>query len=388
MRHQKAGDDDPAPEPLSAGVNRWPCTLRRRHGAKYNTRSAACLALNGRAARRPTGDRRGLFGCGADPPVVESAPVAERIRGMTGTAIEQEAQRQLAILKARCVDLLVEEELHRKLCRSLATRTPLRVKLGLDPTAPDLHIGHTVVIHKLREFQLLGHEVIFLIGDFTGRIGDPTGRSETRKPLTEAQIAQNAETYKRQIFKILDPHADGDRLQQPVGQDPRLGRDHQAGRPVHGGPHAGAGRFPEALRRGPSHQHPRVPVPAAPGVRLRGAQGRRGARRDRPEVQSAGRARAAARGRPGATGHHDAADPGRARRRAEDEQEPGELHRYRRAPAGHFREGDVHPRRADRAVHGVGDRHRARRDRGDRERAWRARRRIRATPRCAWPRRW
>ena len=124
---------------------------------------------------------------------------------MTGTAIEQEAQRQLAILKARCVDLLVEEELHRKLCRSLATRTPLRVKLGLDPTAPDLHIGHTVVIHKLREFQLLGHQVIFLIGDFTGRIGDPTGRSETRKALTEAQIAQNAETYKRQFFKIVDP---------------------------------------------------------------------------------------------------------------------------------------------------------------------------------------
>ena len=124
---------------------------------------------------------------------------------MTGTAIEAEAQRQLATLKARCVDLLVEEELLRKLCRSLATRTPLRIKLGLDPTAPDLHIGHTVVIHKLREFQLLGHQVIFLIGDFTGRIGDPTGRSETRNALTEAQIAQNAETYKRQIFKILDP---------------------------------------------------------------------------------------------------------------------------------------------------------------------------------------
>jgi len=124
---------------------------------------------------------------------------------MSGNAVENEAQRQLAILKGRCVDVLVEEELHGKLCRSLRTQTPLRVKLGLDPTAPDLHIGHTVVIHKLREFQTLGHEVIFLIGDFTGMIGDPTGRSETRKALTEAQIAQNAETYKRQIFKILDP---------------------------------------------------------------------------------------------------------------------------------------------------------------------------------------
>jgi tyrosyl-tRNA synthetase len=120
-------------------------------------------------------------------------------------ATEQEARRQLGILKARCVDVLVEEELYQKLLRSLTTRTPLRVKLGLDPTAPDLHIGHTVVIHKLREFQSLGHEVIFLIGDFTGMIGDPSGRSETRPPLTEAQILQNAETYKRQIFKILDP---------------------------------------------------------------------------------------------------------------------------------------------------------------------------------------
>ena len=124
---------------------------------------------------------------------------------MNGTIIETEAKRQLALLKARCVDLLVEEELYRNLCRSLTTQTPLRVKLGLDPTAPDLHIGHTVVIHKLREFQALGHEVIFLIGDFTGMIGDPTGRSETRKALTEEKIRENAETYKRQIFKILDP---------------------------------------------------------------------------------------------------------------------------------------------------------------------------------------
>ena len=124
---------------------------------------------------------------------------------MSGNAVENEAQRQLAILKARCVDVLVEDELHGKLCRSLRTQTPLRIKLGLDPTAPDLHIGHTVVIHKLREFQALGHVVIFLIGDFTAMIGDPTGRSETRKPLTEEQIRQNADTYKRQIFKILDP---------------------------------------------------------------------------------------------------------------------------------------------------------------------------------------
>jgi tyrosyl-tRNA synthetase len=119
--------------------------------------------------------------------------------------VEQEAERQLGILRDRCVDLLVEDELRKKLARSIATGTPLRVKLGLDPTAPDLHLGHTVVIHKLREFQELGHDVIFLIGDFTGMIGDPSGRSEMRKPLTDAQVRQNAETYKRQIHKILDP---------------------------------------------------------------------------------------------------------------------------------------------------------------------------------------
>jgi len=118
--------------------------------------------------------------------------------------VDREARRQLDVLKARVVDLLVEEELYEKLRRSLSTGTPLRVKLGLDPTAPDLHIGHTVVIHKLREFQTLGHDVIFLIGDFTGMIGDPSGRSETRKPLTTEEIQRNAETYKRQIFKILD----------------------------------------------------------------------------------------------------------------------------------------------------------------------------------------
>jgi tyrosyl-tRNA synthetase len=118
---------------------------------------------------------------------------------------DREARRQLEILRTRAVDLILEDELYQKLRRSLTTQVPLRVKLGLDPTAPDLHIGHTVVIHKLREFQTLGHDVIFLIGDFTGMIGDPSGLSETRKPLTSDQIQENAETYKRQIFKVLDP---------------------------------------------------------------------------------------------------------------------------------------------------------------------------------------
>jgi tyrosyl-tRNA synthetase len=124
---------------------------------------------------------------------------------MHGAGLDREVERQIAILTARCVDVVLVEELRAKLRRALQTDTPLRVKLGLDPTAPDLHIGHTVVIHKLREFQDLGHDVIFLIGDFTGRIGDPTGRSETRKPLTPEAIQRNAETYKRQLAKLLDP---------------------------------------------------------------------------------------------------------------------------------------------------------------------------------------
>jgi tyrosyl-tRNA synthetase len=112
---------------------------------------------------------------------------------------------QITILQRGAVDLITSEELRRKLERSVAKGQPLRVKLGLDPTAPDIHLGHTVVLHKLRQFQELGHQVILVIGDFTGMIGDPTGKSETRKPLTQAQILSNAQTYREQIYKMLDP---------------------------------------------------------------------------------------------------------------------------------------------------------------------------------------
>jgi tyrosyl-tRNA synthetase len=114
---------------------------------------------------------------------------------------------QLSILSRGAVEIIPEEDLTRKLERAAKTGKPLRVKLGADPSAPDLHLGHTVVLEKLRDFQQCGHTAIFLIGDFTGMIGDPTGRSETRKPLDRAQIAANAETYKQQVFKILDPAA-------------------------------------------------------------------------------------------------------------------------------------------------------------------------------------
>jgi tyrosyl-tRNA synthetase len=114
-------------------------------------------------------------------------------------------EEQLTYLKKGSAEIIRETDLRARLEKSRATGKPLRVKLGMDPTAPDLHLGHTVVLRKLKHFQDLGHTAIFLIGDFTGMIGDPTGRSVTRPPLTREQIEQNAETYKAQVFKILDP---------------------------------------------------------------------------------------------------------------------------------------------------------------------------------------
>ncbi|WGK62020.1 tyrosine--tRNA ligase [Halopseudomonas sp. SMJS2] len=108
---------------------------------------------------------------------------------------------QLALIKRGADEILVEAELRAKLERGI----PLRIKAGFDPTAPDLHLGHTVLINKLRQFQELGHQVLFLIGDFTGMIGDPSGKNSTRPPLTREQVLANAETYKEQVFKILDP---------------------------------------------------------------------------------------------------------------------------------------------------------------------------------------
>ncbi|HEX8143471.1 MAG TPA: tyrosine--tRNA ligase [Pyrinomonadaceae bacterium] len=114
-------------------------------------------------------------------------------------------EEQLAQLRKGTVDVIREEELRAKLEKSARTNVALRIKLGADPTAPDIHLGHTVVIRKLRAFQELGHTVIFLIGDFTGLIGDPSGKSATRPQLTREEINANAETYKQQIFKLLDP---------------------------------------------------------------------------------------------------------------------------------------------------------------------------------------
>src|SRR6516225_11769608 len=113
--------------------------------------------------------------------------------------------QQLAYLKKGSAEIIRESELRAKLDNSRTTGKPLKVKAGFDPTAPDLHLGHTVLLRKLKHFQDLGHTVIFLIGDFTGMIGDPTGRTVTRPPMTTEAIERNAETYKQQVFKILDP---------------------------------------------------------------------------------------------------------------------------------------------------------------------------------------
>jgi tyrosyl-tRNA synthetase len=113
-------------------------------------------------------------------------------------------EEQLRIIKRGTVEILLEDGLRKKLKKSFQTKTPLKIKVGFDPTAPDIHLGHTVLLQKMRQFQDLGHEVILIIGDLTGMIGDPTGRSEIRKPLTKEDVQKNAETYKEQVFKVLD----------------------------------------------------------------------------------------------------------------------------------------------------------------------------------------
>lgn len=118
--------------------------------------------------------------------------------------IETKVNEQMQLIRRGAAEIIPEEELKQKLSRSIKENRPLKVKLGLDPTAPDIHLGHTVVLNKLRQFQDLGHEVHLIIGDFTGRIGDPSGKSETRKQLTEEEVQVNAATYKEQIFKVLD----------------------------------------------------------------------------------------------------------------------------------------------------------------------------------------
>ena len=135
-----------------------------------------------------------------------SDTLAPAASGAAAYPVTDAVRAAMAVSLRGCDELLPQPEWQAKLARSAATGQPLRIKLGLDPTAPDIHLGHTVVLNKLRQLQDLGHTVIFLIGDFTSLIGDPSGRNTTRPPLTHEQIRANAETYKAQAYKVLDPH--------------------------------------------------------------------------------------------------------------------------------------------------------------------------------------
>ena len=161
--------------------------------------------------------------------------------------ITPEVEADLRIAKRGCDELLVESEFARKLARSRATGVPLRIKLGLDPTAPDIHLGHTVVLNKMRQLQDLGHTVIFLIGDFTSTIGDPSGRNSTRPPLTREQIEANAKTYYAQASLVLDP-AKTEIRYNSEWCDPLGARHDPAGLALHGGAHDGARGLHQALQ--------------------------------------------------------------------------------------------------------------------------------------------
>ena len=248
----------------------------------------------------------------------------EQSRAATMTA---DIPRQLAVFRRGADELLVESELATKLARG----KPLRIKEGFDPTRPDLHLGHTVQFNKLRQLQDLGHHIIFVIGDFTGMIGDPTGRNVTRPALSREEIEANAKTYTDQAFLILDRAktevAFNSTWLLPLGADGmiKLAARYTVARMLE------RDDFGKRYQQRPADRDPRVSLPARAGLRLGGAPRRRGARRHRPEVQPARRPRAAAALRAGAAVHPDAAAAGGARRRQQDVEVARQLRRHHRS---------------------------------------------------------
>ena len=225
---------------------------------------------------------------------------------------------QLEYIRKGAAEIIPESELRQKLDESRKTDKPLRVKAGFDPTAPDLHLGHTVLIRKLKHFQDLGHTVIFIIGDFTGMIGDPTGRSATRPPLTREEIEKNAETYKAQVFKILDSK----KTEIPFNSEwlSKLGAE---------GLIRLAAKYTvsQMLEREDFHKRfqEEKPIalhellyPLAQGYDSVAIEADVRARRHRPEIQSSGGTRAATRLRAAIAGGADHAAARGPRRRAED----------------------------------------------------------------------
>ncbi len=232
-------------------------------------------------------------------------------------------EQQSHVISSGIADLVPASDMARKLAKG----TPLRIKLGVDPTAPDLHLGHAVPLRKLRQFQDLGHTVVLIIGDFTALIGDPSGRNSTRPPLTAEQIDANAETYVEQAFKILDPDKTELRRNSdwlgPLGFADllRLTSRFTIARILE------RDDFSKRYGSQQSHLASRVPLSGRAGVRLGRGRGRRRDRRHRPALQPARRPRAHGEARDGAAGRPDAAAARGHRRRPEDEQELRQLHR-------------------------------------------------------------
>ena len=256
----------------------------------------------------------------------------------------------MAVSQRGCDELLPEADWLAKLARSEATGVPLRIKLGLDPTAPDIHIGHTVVLNKMRQLQDLGHTVIFLIGDFTSMIGDPSGRNTTRPPLTREQIEANAQTYYKQASLVLDPAKTEIRYNSewsdPLGARGmiQLAAKYTVARMME------RNDFTERFKAGTPISVHEFLYPLMQGYDSVALEERPRTRRHRPEVQPAGRPRAAERIRPGAAVHPDDAAARRAGRRREDVQEQGQLHRHHRAGERHVRQAAVDQRHADVAA--------------------------------------
>jgi len=198
-----------------------------------------------------------------------------------------EIQEQLELLGRGALEILPAGSLEDKLKQAKKEGRPLRVKAGFDPTAPDLHLGHTVLLEKLRQFQHCGHTVVFLIGDFTGTIGDPTGKNETRPPLTHDEVLLNAETYKEQVFKVLDPKQTEVRFNSEwlgnlsAADLIRIAGKATVARMLE------RRRFREALQGRPVDCDSRVPLSARTGLRFGRARCRCRNRRQRSEVQSA-----------------------------------------------------------------------------------------------------
>ena len=230
-----------------------------------------------------------------------------------------------------CDELLPEAEWLAKLARSEATGVPLRIKLGLDPTAPDIHLGHTVVLNKMRQLQDLGHTVIFLIGDFTSMIGDPSGRNATRPPLTREQIEANAQTYYAQAEPGARPGTTEIRYNSewsdPLGARGmiQLAARYTVARMME------RDDFTKRFKAGTPISVHEFLYPLMQGYDSVALKSRPRARRHRPEVQPAGRPRAAGGVRAGAAVHPDDAAARGPRRRREDVQVQGQLHRHHRA---------------------------------------------------------